>query len=58
MQSANLNYDQVNKYLSFLINNGYIRIEYSEMHGGRVYRTTSKGLNFVKFLEAENLRIK
>jgi len=57
MQSANLNFDQVNKYLSFLISNGYIRIERSEMYRGSVYRATSKGLNFVKLLEAENLRM-
>ena len=57
MQSANLNYDQVNKYLSFLINNGYIKIEHSEIYGRPVYRATSKGLNFVKFLETENLRV-
>jgi len=57
MQSANLNFDQVNKYLSFLISNGYIRIERSEMHRGPVYRATSKGLNFVKLLETENLRM-
>jgi len=58
MQSANLNYDQVNKYLAFLISNGYIKVERSEMHGGPVYRATSKGLNFVKLLlEAESLRL-
>ena len=57
MQSANLKNDQVNKYLSFLLSNGYIKIERSELHGGSVYRATSKGLNFMKLLEAENLRI-
>ena len=57
MQSANLNFDQVNKYLSFLISNGYIRIERSEVYRGPVYRATSKGLNFVKLPEAQNLRI-
>jgi len=57
MQSANLNFDQVNKYLSFLIGNGYLKIECPEIHGGPVYRATSKGLNFVKFLETEKLRV-
>jgi len=57
MQSANLNYDQINKYLSFLLSNGYIEAGRSDVHGGPVYRATSKGLNFVKFLEAENLRL-
>jgi len=57
MQSANLNYDQVNKYLALLISNGYIEKERSEIHGGLVYRATGKGLNFVRFFEAENLRL-
>ena len=58
MQSANLNYDQVNKYLALLISNGYIEAERSEIRRGPVYRATSKGLDFVKFLEAENLRLR
>jgi len=58
MQSANLNFDQANKYLAFLISNGYMKAERSEMHEGLVYRATSKGLNFVKTLEAENLRLR
>ena len=58
MQSANLNYDQVNKYLALLMSNGYIEAELSEMHEGPVYKATSKGLNFVKILEAENLRLR
>jgi len=57
MQSANLNFDQVNKYLAWLISNGYIEAEHSEIHRGPMYRATSKGLNFVKFLEAEHLRL-
>ena len=56
MQSANLNYDQVNKYLAWLIINGYLRTEHS-INGGQIYRATSKGLNFVRLLEAENLRL-
>ena len=57
MQSANLNYDQINKYLALLISNGYIKAERSEIHERPVYRATSKGLNFVETLEAENLRL-
>ena len=56
MQGANLNFDQVNKYLGWLISNGYIEAEHSEIHGP-VYRVTSKGLNFVKVLDAGNLRL-
>jgi predicted transcriptional regulator len=58
MQSANLNYDQINKYLGLLITNGYIEAERSEIHRGLVYRVTSRGLDFVKVLEAENLRLR
>ena len=58
MQSANLNYDQVNKYLALLISNGYLKPECSEIHKGPVYRATSKGLDFVKFLEAEGLGLR
>lgn len=58
MQSANLNYDQVNKYLALLISNGYIAAEHSEINRGAVYRATSKGLDFVKILEAENLMLR
>ena len=58
MQSANLNYDQVNKYLALLISNGYIAAERSEIHRGAVYRATSKGLDFVRILEAENLMLR
>lgn len=57
MLSAKLNYGQVNKYLALLISNGYIKAERSEIHGGSVYRATSKGLNFVKVLETENLKL-
>ena len=57
MQRANLNYDQVNKYLALLLNNGYIEAKQTEMHGALVYRATNKGLDFVRFLEAENLRL-
>jgi len=58
MQSANLNYDQVNKYLALLTSYGYIEAERSEIHRGFIYRATSKGLNFVRFLEAENFRLR
>jgi len=57
MQSANLNFDQVNKYLALLITNGYIKVERLEIRRGFVYRMTSKGLDFVKVLEGENLRL-
>jgi len=57
MQSANLNYDQINKYLALLISNGYIKAERSQIHGGSVYRATSKGLDFVEVLETQNLRL-
>jgi len=58
MQSANLNYGQVNKYLALLISNGYLKTEHAEIHRRLIYIATSKGLDFVRILEAENLMLR
>ena len=53
IQSANLNYYQVNKYLHLLMINGFILID-----GANRYRVTDRGLRFVKTLESLNLTLK
>jgi len=52
MQSANLSYDQLNKYLDLLMRNGYVIVE------GQMYKPTSRGLEFLETFEAEYLKIK
>jgi len=52
MQSANLSYDQFNKYLDLLIRNGYVIVE------GRIYKPTSRGLEFLETIEADYLKLK
>ena len=44
MYNAYLSYNQVNEYISILIENNLL--EYIE--GARTFRTTEKGLNFLK----------
>jgi len=53
MQSANLSFDQVNKYLDLLIRNGYIITQ-----DGYVYKPTEKGLKFLENLQAEYLKMR
>ncbi len=55
MKHASLSYDQLNKYLLFLTNMGYIR----EMHApyGKKYGVTDKGSTFLKGIEDLRLHI-
>jgi len=53
MQSANLSYDQVNKYLDLLMRNGYIMLD-----DGYLYKPTGKGLRFLENLQAEYLKMR
>jgi len=52
MQSANLSYDQLNKYLDLLIRNGYVIVE------GQMYKPTSRGLEFLESMEDNYLKLK
>ena len=52
MQSANLNYPLVNKYLELLMRNGYVVLD-----DGRMYKPTSKGLKFLQNLETDVLKL-
>jgi len=52
MQSANLSYDQLNKYLDLLIRNGYVIVE------GQMYKPTTRGLEFLQTVETEYLKLK
>jgi len=49
MKHASLSYDQLNKYLLFLTNQGYIT-EIAEQYGKK-YEVTEKGYTFLKSLE-------
>lgn len=53
MQSANLNYNQVNKYLDLMLYNGFLILTTRD-----TYRITNKGLDFLRFFEALNLKLK
>ena len=53
MHSVHLNYYQANKYLHLLLINGFLYIDSADR-----YKTTKKGLEFIKTLETLNLRIK
>ena len=53
LQSANLNYNQANKYLELLMVNGLVLVDNEDR-----YRITSRGLHFVQTLESLNLRLK
>jgi len=52
MQSANLSYDQINKYLDLLMRNGLIIFD------GGVYRSTTRGLEFLETIEADYLKLR
>jgi predicted transcriptional regulator len=52
MQSANLSYDQLNKYLDLLIRNGYVIVE------GQMYKPTSRGLEFLETVENDYLKLR
>lgn len=52
MQSANLNFDQLNKYLDLLMRNGYVMVE------GHMYKPTSRGLEFLETVEGNYLKMK
>jgi len=52
MQSANLSYDQLNRYLDLLMRNGYVMVE------GHVYKPTSRGLEFLENVEGNYLKMK
>jgi len=53
MQSANLSYDQVNKYLDLLLRNGYVILQ-----DGYVYKPTGDGLRFLASLQAEYIKMR
>lgn len=52
MRNANLNFDQINKYLDLLIRNGYI------VSDGRVYKPTARGLEFLETVESDYLKLR
>ena len=52
MQSANLSFDQMNKYLDLLLRNGYIIAD------GDMYKPTSRGLEFLESIEIDYLKLK
>jgi len=52
MQSANLSFEQINKYLDLLLRNGYIMVD------GRMYKPTSRGLEFLETVEADYLKLR
>ncbi len=51
LQSANLSYPQLNKYLHLLLINGFLHDD------NGVYRVTSEGTSFASILESFNLRL-
>jgi predicted transcriptional regulator len=56
MRKASLSYDQLNKYLFFLTNMGYIK-EIAQADG-RKYQVTEKGSVFLKSLEDLRMHFK
>jgi predicted transcriptional regulator len=52
MRNANLNFDQINKYLDLLIRNGYIVFD------GQVYKPTARGLEFLETVENDYLKLR
>ena len=52
IKSANLSYAQANKFLSFLLTGGFLRLDTESR-----YKPTKKGLEFAKNLESLNLRL-
>jgi predicted transcriptional regulator len=51
MRTANLSYDQLNKYLDLLLRNGYVMVE------DQVYKPTSRGLQFLETVESSYLKL-
>ncbi|MGD8564927.1 MAG: winged helix-turn-helix domain-containing protein [Candidatus Bathyarchaeota archaeon] len=50
MQSANLNYGQMKRYLDYLTNQGFL-----EVNGRRTYVLTSKGSEFLSVGETQKI---
>lgn len=48
MYKANLSHRQLEKYLTFLEQNGMLREVVDEKTGNRVYELTDRGINFLK----------
>lgn len=57
MKHASLSYDQLNKYLLFLTNMGYIKATQIPEQDGRKYEVTEKGSVFLKSLDDLRLHI-
>jgi predicted transcriptional regulator len=54
MYSANLSFSQVNEYLSFLTERGFLRLRVE--NGKKLYKTTAKGDQYIeKYREMSNL---
>ncbi len=53
MQSAHLNYHQLNKYLKILIMNGFLILTDSE-----TYKITDRGLSFLYNFESQKIRMR
>jgi len=54
MYSANLSFSQVNEYLSFLTEKGFLRVRVE--NGKKLYETTAKGNQYVEnYREMSNL---
>lgn len=53
MQSANLNYEQANKYIGLLIMNGFIMVS-----DRNTYKVTRKGVEFLNFFEKQSVKLK
>jgi len=51
MQRANLNSNQLNKYIDILLRNGFVIIE------GYRYKLSSKGLKFLENVESDVLKV-
>lgn len=54
MYSSNLSFSQVNEYISFLTENGFLRVH--KENGKKLYESTEKGVQYVeKYAEMSNL---
>jgi predicted transcriptional regulator len=54
MYSANLSFSQVNEYLSFLTERGFLRVRVE--NGKKLYETTTKGNQYIEnYMEMSNL---
>jgi predicted transcriptional regulator len=52
MYMCNLSFRQLRVYLNFLMKRGFLSLSNSEGEDARVFRTTGKGLAFLKAYEA------